>query len=208
MSDDQLSVDRCEAPAAFASGACSRNCANGVAGAHADCCALITRGSVYRADLLTVAIPHEATLAQLVSGSRMDSACWLASWFDTRSVSCARCTSCGSQCAQHAYGPRRRGVRAGLRSWPIRARGEWEEQVLARLKRSLEKIKAQHASAIHRGGLAGAGWGLSSEPTSAHSGLKRTQPCANSSSDTPAQSLESFVNPQVLRGYAPHHALR
>ena len=104
-------------------------------------------GLFYRADLLTVAIPHEATLARRVIDGRADDACW---------------SQVGATLARfHAHGVHHADLNAhnvlidrsgavfvlDFDRGRVRARGAWEEEVLARLKRSLQKIKAQHASA-------------------------------------------------------------
>lgn len=104
-------------------------------------------GAFYRADLLTLAIPHRATLAELVIAGEADARCW---------------SQVGATIARfHARGVQHVDLNAhnvlvddagkvfvlDFDRGRIRARGEWEDRVLARLKRSLEKIKTGHAGA-------------------------------------------------------------
>ncbi|MET0984315.1 MAG: 3-deoxy-D-manno-octulosonic acid kinase [Steroidobacteraceae bacterium] len=104
-------------------------------------------GLSYRADLLTVAIPHEATLARLVIEGRANDAYWshvggTLARFHARGVHHADLNA-------HNVLVDRSGAVFVLDfdRGRVSARGAWEEQVLARLKRSLQKIKAQHTSA-------------------------------------------------------------
>lgn len=102
-------------------------------------------GLVYRADLITEELPSSKTLANLVTG--LDAQAW---------------QSVGQTMARfHQQGVHHADLNAhnilldeagavyvlDFDRGRIRSRGAWEEQVLARLKRSLEKIAGQRAAA-------------------------------------------------------------
>lgn len=97
-------------------------------------------GLLYRADLITVAIPHEATLAKLLFERRVSNDAW---------------SGIGATLARfHARGVQHADLNAhnilldsarevhvlDFDRGCIRARGGWEAAVLARLRRSIAKI--------------------------------------------------------------------
>ncbi|MET0658559.1 MAG: 3-deoxy-D-manno-octulosonic acid kinase [Steroidobacteraceae bacterium] len=108
-------------------------------------------GPFYRADLLTAAIPQAATLARLVIEGRADDSSW---------------SQVGATLARfHARGVHHADLNANnllidrtgavfvldFDRGRVDGRGSWEDHVLARLRRSLQKITAQHASAKFTG---------------------------------------------------------
>lgn len=103
-------------------------------------------GLVYRADLMTMEIPDTATLAKRITGKPLDAACW-------REV--------GAVIARlHRRGVHHVDLNAhnvlldaanavyviDFDRGRLRERGAWEDAVLGRLRRSLDKIKREDAS--------------------------------------------------------------
>jgi 3-deoxy-D-manno-octulosonic acid kinase len=109
----------------------------------------VREGLFYRADLITQWVEHERTLAQAIKAGITEEATW-------RSVG-------ATIAAFHQVGVHHTDLNANnilLRSTDpqavvldfdrgrVRASGSWEEQVLARLRRSIEKICAQENRAF------------------------------------------------------------
>jgi 3-deoxy-D-manno-octulosonic acid kinase len=99
-------------------------------------------GLLYRADLLTVAIANEGTLAALVQSERMRP-----TWWSAVGQTIARFHAHGVQHADlNAHNILIDGNGAvyvlDFDRGRIRSRGRWEQAVLARLRRSLVKVSA------------------------------------------------------------------
>lgn len=107
---------------------------------------IVRSGLWYRADLITVALPPSRTLADSITGARLDERTW-------RSV--------GATIAKfHGVGVQHADLNAhnillgeggqvfvlDFDRGRIRPRGTWEQRVLARLQRSLRKIRRQRAN--------------------------------------------------------------
>jgi 3-deoxy-D-manno-octulosonic acid kinase len=105
----------------------------------------VRSGPIYRADLITAQLPDSQTLAALLLKGSLTQQQWRA---------------IGSTIARfHSHGVQHADLNAhnillgsddvvyilDFDRGRIRARGAWEHRVLARLRRSLDKIKAQHA---------------------------------------------------------------
>ncbi len=104
------------------------------------------RGALtYRADLITEHLPDCRTLADAITGAQLPREQLVGDRADDRSLSSRGRAPRGSQRAQH---PARDAAAPNVYVLDfdrgrIEARGAWEQDVLARLRRSLEKIKAQ-----------------------------------------------------------------
>ena len=105
----------------------------------------VRRGLMYRADLITELLPSTHTLATLITGRELGESGWRAVG---RTIA-----------AFHREGVHHADLNANnivigevdgtvylldFDRGRIQRRGEWEREVLARLKRSLEKIRRQH----------------------------------------------------------------
>jgi 3-deoxy-D-manno-octulosonic acid kinase len=102
-------------------------------------------GLLYRADIITVRLPNAVTLAQAIRGGALDATTW-------RRIghTIARFHAAGVQHADlNANNIMLVDAAVYLLDFDrgrIRVRGSWEADVLARLKRSLEKVRAQDAA--------------------------------------------------------------
>lgn len=99
-------------------------------------------GALYRADIITVRLPNARTLAEIIAERELDGAAW-------RHVgrTIGRFHAAGVHHADlNANNIMLVGEEVYLLDFDrgrIRARGSWESAVIARLRRSLEKLKAQ-----------------------------------------------------------------
>jgi len=102
----------------------------------------------YRADLITEFLPDCRTLADAISGAQLPREQWSTigstiAAFHREGVHHADLNAHNIM-LEHAVAPR--VYLLDFDRGRIEARGAWEEGVLARLRRSLEKIKAQRSS--------------------------------------------------------------
>jgi 3-deoxy-D-manno-octulosonic acid kinase len=104
----------------------------------------------YRADLITEHLPNTRTLADAITGAELPRESWQAvgttiARFHREGVHHADLNAhnilLGSGTEQNVY-------LLDFDRGEIRNRGGWEQEVLARLRRSLEKIKAQRPSVV------------------------------------------------------------
>jgi 3-deoxy-D-manno-octulosonic acid kinase len=104
------------------------------------------RGGTYRADIITARLPNARTLAQAIEAGPLDAAVW-----SRVGQTIARFHAAGVHHADlNAHNIMLVGEDVYLLDFDrgrIRARGAWEEAVIARLKRSLEKVKAKRPDA-------------------------------------------------------------
>lgn len=106
----------------------------------------VRSGLMYRADLMTELVPDTRTLADAISRGSLDEAAWTqvgatVAAFHRAGVHHADLNSHNILLSDAPHGSR--VYILDFDRGRIRARGEWEQQVLARLRRSLEKIRAQ-----------------------------------------------------------------
>jgi 3-deoxy-D-manno-octulosonic acid kinase len=105
------------------------------------------RGTVtYRADLITEHLPDSRTLADAITGAQLPREQWSAvgrtiAAFHREGVHHADLNAHNIMLEHSAVAPR--VYLLDFDRGRIEARGAWEQEVLARLRRSLEKIKAQ-----------------------------------------------------------------
>jgi len=109
----------------------------------------VRSGLTYRADLITEHLPHSRTLARAITGAQLSREQWAAigrtiAAFHREGVHHADLNAHNILLDQAA------APKVYLLDFDrgrIRARGAWEQGVLARLRRSLDKIKAQRPNA-------------------------------------------------------------
>jgi 3-deoxy-D-manno-octulosonic acid kinase len=104
----------------------------------------------YTADLITEHLPNCRTLADAITGAQLPAEHWSAigktiAAFHREGVQHADLNA-HNILLEHAVAPR--VYLLDFDRGRIRARGAWEHEVLARLRRSLEKIKAQRPNAV------------------------------------------------------------
>ena len=100
----------------------------------------------YRADLITVALPPSRTLADAITGTALDAGQWQAvgatlARFHAQGVHHADLNAHNVLLAEDAS--ENRVYVLDFDRGRLQARGEWEQAVLARLHRSLQKIQRQ-----------------------------------------------------------------
>ncbi|HTE42434.1 MAG TPA: 3-deoxy-D-manno-octulosonic acid kinase [Steroidobacteraceae bacterium] len=104
-------------------------------------------GWLYRADLLTAALPPSRTLAESMTGAVLDQAAWSAIGTAIARFHAAGVHHADLNAHNILLGGQGRVWLLDFDRGRIRPRGAWEQSVLARLRRSLEKIKSQRANA-------------------------------------------------------------
>jgi 3-deoxy-D-manno-octulosonic acid kinase len=97
----------------------------------------------YRADLITERLPASITLAGAISGPGLDERCWKAIGSTIADFHAHGVHHADLNAHNIMLGDERRIYVLDFDRGRIRTRGAWEDAVLARLRRSLDKIAAQ-----------------------------------------------------------------
>lgn len=110
----------------------------------------VRQGLVYRADLITERLPNAQTLTEAVSGAALSRADWAAvgktiAAFHRHGVHHADLNAQNILIVAAPASPRVYVL--DFDQGRLRARGAWEQAVLARLRRSLDKVKRRHSEA-------------------------------------------------------------